>query len=53
MAPAVTVELINSFTTSGVPRGFGHQEAAQADGEEEAPQAAEEDARSATQQEVS
>src|SRR5947207_962922 len=30
-------------------RGFGHQEASQADGEEEAPQAAEEDARPATQ----
>jgi hypothetical protein len=26
-------------------RGFGHQEAPQADGEEEAPQAVEEDAR--------
>jgi hypothetical protein len=37
----------------GVTHGFGHQEAAQADGEEEAPQAAEEDARSASQQEVS
>ncbi|WP_438264931.1 hypothetical protein [Blastococcus mobilis] len=48
-----TFELIYFVTTSGAPRGFGHQEAAQADGEEEAPQAAEEDARSATQQEVS
>jgi hypothetical protein len=32
--------------------GFGHQEASQADGEEEAPQAAEAHSRSATQQEV-
>ena len=37
---------------SGFGRGFGHQEAPQADGEEEAPQAAEAHARSAPQQEV-
>jgi len=33
-------------------RGFSHQEAAQADGEEEAPQAAAQDAGSAQEQEV-
>jgi hypothetical protein len=37
---------------SGFGRGFGHQEAPQADGEEEAPQAAEAHSRSAAQQEV-
>jgi hypothetical protein len=43
---------VSQESNQGWSRGFSHQEAPQADGEEEASQAAAEDARSAQEQEV-